>query len=302
MAVSMPSRAAALMALGLVLTPLPAMAQAYDPYNLEERLQRIEEQLRDLEDQVTQGGGGSDAGGAGPSVQRLNDLEESIRTLTGQVEQLGHDVRTVQEKLDRLETETNFRLNQLEGNPNGPATGPATEPGTAGEGGAGTGGPEDGGSVSGGSEAGGAGGPKPPGTIGDIPAPEAGSSAEETYNAAMDFLTRAEYDDALRLFREVVENYPDTDYAAQAQYWIADIHYVRKDYEKAALAFADVLKKYPQAGRGPEAMLKLGLSLINLDKKPEGCKTLGAIKQKYPKASDAILSRAEREAKKAGCS
>ena len=293
MAVSMPSRAAALMALGLVLTPLPAMAQAYDPYNLEERLQRIEEQLRDLEDQVAQGGGDSGAGGAGPSVQRLNDLEESIRTLTGQVEQLGHDVRTVQEKLDRLETETNFRLNQLEGNPNTPTTEPGPE----------TGGPGDGGgSVSGGSEAGGAGGPKPPGTIGDIPAPEAGSSAEETYNAAMDFLTRAEYDDALRLFREVVENYPDTDYAAQAQYWIADIHYVRKDYEKAALAFADVLKKYPQAGRGPEAMLKLGLSLINLDKKPEGCKTLGAIKQKYPKASDAILSRAEREAKKAECS
>ena len=61
MAVSMPSRAAALMALGLVLTPLPAMAQAYDPYNLEERLQRIEEQLRDLEDQVAQGGGDSGA-------------------------------------------------------------------------------------------------------------------------------------------------------------------------------------------------------------------------------------------------
>lgn len=297
MAVSMPSRAAALMALGLVLTPLPALAQAYDPYNLEERLQRIEETLRALQEEAYQGGG-ADAGGAGgPSVQRLNDLEESIRTLTGQVEQLGYDVRTVKDKLDRLETETNFRLNQLEGNPNPPGGGAGADAG----GGAGGPAPSDE-PDAGGPAAGGDGGPKPPGTIGDIPAPEAGSSAEETYNIAMDHLTRAEYDDALRLFREVVQSYPETDYAAQAQYWIADIHYVRKDYEKAALAFADVLKKYPQAGRGPEAMLKLGLSLINLEKKKEGCTTLAAIKQKYPKASDAILSRAEREAKKAGCS
>ena len=123
MAVSMPSRAAALMALGLVLTPLPALAQAYDPYNLEERLQRIEETLRALQEEAYQGGGADAGGGGGPSGQRLNDLEESIRTLTGQVDQLGYDVRTVKDKLDRLETETNFRLNQREGNPNPPGGG-----------------------------------------------------------------------------------------------------------------------------------------------------------------------------------
>ncbi len=285
MAVSLPTRAAALVVIGLCFMPSVARAQSsMDPYDLEERLQRIEETLRDLQNQ-----GGSSGGGGGPSVQRVNDLEESIRTLTGQVEQLGYDVRTVKDKLDRLETETNFRLNQLEGNPNAPAVSgtepssdPAADPG-----------------ADPGAEPG---GPKPPGTIGDIPAPEPGSSAEETYNQAMDHLTRAEYDQALSLFQQVVQNYPDTDYAAQAQYWIADIHYVQKDYQKAAIAFADVLKKYPNAGRGPEAMLKLGLSLINIDKKKEGCSALGAIKSKYPKASDAILSRAEREAKKAGCS
>lgn len=294
MAVSLPTRAAVLMVLGLCFVPGTARAQsAMDPYELEERLQRIEETLRELQDQGASGG----SGGGGPSVQRMNDLEELIRTLTGQVEQLGYDVRTVKDKLDRLETETNFRLNQLEGNPNGappaaavsgtePSSDPAADP--AGDPAADPGAEPD--------------GPKPPGTIGDIPAPEPGSSAEETYNQAMDHLTRAEYDQALGLFQQVVQNYPDTDYAAQAQYWIADIHYVQKDYQKAAVAFAEVLKKYPNAGRGPEAMLKLGLSLIKIDKKKEGCSALGAIKSKYPKASDAILSRAEREAKKAGCS
>lgn len=286
---------AALVALAL-FTVVPAAAQGYDPYETDERLRAIEAQLRDLQDQISQGAGTGTPGGAGPSVQRLNDLEQSIRNLTGQVEQLGFEVRTVKDKLDRFETETTFRLNQLEGTPNttpptepspdgAPPSDPAsTEPGS-------TPGPVDAGD-----------GPKPPGSIGEVPDNRGGGTAEGTYNEAMDLLTRAEYDGALKLFREVVAQYPDTDYAAQAQYWIADIYYVQKDYDRAAGAFAEVLKKYPQAGRGPEAMLKLGLSLVNTGKKKEGCTALGAIKTKYPKASDAILGRAEREAKKAGCS
>ena len=297
MAVSFLTRAAAATVLsGALLAPMAKSQSSMDPYDLEERLQRIEEQLRDLQDQVDQGG--NSGGGGGGSPQRMNDIEESMRNLTGQVEQLGYDVRTVKDKLDRLETETNFRLNQLEGNPNSP---PPSEPSSTQPPNDGSGGAEPALPPSGGG-GGGDGGPKPPGTIGDIPEPVAESSAEEVYNSAMDHLTRAEYDEALRLFKQVVQNYPDTDYAAQAQYWIADIYYVQKDYEKAALAFADVLKKYPDAGRGPEAMLKLGLSLINIGKKKEGCSALKAIKSKYPKASDAILSRAERESKKAGCS
>lgn len=276
--------------LSAVLLIGPAASQSYDD-DIDARLNRIEQELRDLQDQMYQGGSPSGAAGGAPSIQRLNDLEQSVRSLTGQVEQLSHDVRTVREKLDRLETETNFRLNQLEGNPNGPP--PPSDSG-----------PDDQAPPSG-AEPGSAaddGGPKPPGSIGDIPEAQPGSSAEDTYNQAMDLLTKADYDGAMGLFKQVVRDYPDTDYAAQAQYWIADIHYVQKNYESAALAFADVLKKYPQSGRGPEAMLKLGLSLINIGKTKEGCTALGAIKQKYPKASDAILSRAERESKKAGCS
>lgn len=280
-----PRAALAALALSTLMLGGPAGAQAYDPYNLEDRLQRIEEQLRDLQDQMYQGGG-SGGGGGNISQQRLNDMEQSLRSLTGQVEQFGYDIRTVKDKLTQLETETNFRLNQLEGNPGGSPP-PAAADAGGGKPSAPAASPD--------------GGPKPPGTIGEVPVPQGGGDVEQIYNQAMDHLTRAEYDAALKLFKQVVANYPQSDEAAQAQYWIADIHYVRKDYESAAVAFAEVLKKYPNAGRGPEAMLKLGLSLINLDRKKDGCTTLAAIKGKYPKASDAILGRAEREAKKAGC-
>ncbi len=281
---------AALFALALSTAALsgPAIGQSYDPYNMEDRLQRIEEQLRDLQDQMYQGGGSGGGGGGGNvSQQRINDMEQSLRNLTGQVEQFGYDIRTIKDKLSQLETETNFRLNQLEGNPGG------SPPPSAGS--------DAGSKPPPSSDDNDVAGPKPPGTIGDVPAPQGGQDVESLYNTAMDHLTRAEYDEALRLFKQVVSSYPESDEAAQAQYWIADIHYVRKDYESAAVAFAEVLKKYPNAGRGPEAMLKLGLSLIALDRKKDGCTTLAAIKGKYPKASDAILGRADREAKKAGC-
>lgn len=283
---------AALLALAFSTVALsgPALSQSYDPYNMEDRLQRIEDQLRDLQDQMSQGGAPSGGGGSG-SPQRVNDMEQSLRNLTGQVEQFGYDIKTIKDKLTQLETETNFRLNQLEGNP-----GVSPPPASADSGSdTGSGMPSEPSSNPD------VGGPRPPGTIGDIPAPSEGQDVESLYNNAMDRLTRAEYDDALKLFKQVVGSYPESDEAAQAQYWIADIHYVRKDYESAAVAFAEVLKKYPSAGRGPEAMLKLGLSLINLDRKKDGCTTLAAIKGKYPNASDAILGRADREAKKAGC-
>jgi tol-pal system protein YbgF len=284
------------LALSTIALSGPALGQSYDPYNMEERLQRIEDQLRDLQDQMYQGGAPAGGGGGDVGVQRLSDMEQSLRNLTGQVEQFGYDIKTIKDKLTQLETETNFRLNQLEGNPGGspPPAGADTGSDTGG------GMPSEP-SANPDVDSSDVGGPKPPGTIGEIEAPPAGSDVESLYNTAMDHLTRAEYDDALKLFKQVVGTYPESDEAAQAQYWIADIHYVRKDYESAAVAFAEVLKKYPTAGRGPEAMLKLGLSLINLDRKKDGCTTLAAIKGKYPKASDAILGRAEREAKKAGC-
>lgn len=282
-----------LLGAGLTALMLAGSAFAQGGYSddMDQRLARIEQQLRDLQDQMYQGGGGggpASGGGGGGDIQRLNDLEQSVRGLTGQVETFGHDLQTIKDKLNQLETETNFRLNQLEGNGGGkpPGGGPEVAPPPAGgkspEPGAGP-------------------GPKTPGAIGEAPDAPPGSNAEGLYNAAMDHLTKAEYDDALTGFQQVVKSYATTDYAAQAQYWIGDIYYVRKDWEKAALAFAAVLKTYPQAGRGPESMLKLGLSLLSLNKKDQGCGALKAIKQKYPSASDAILSRAEREATKAGC-
>jgi TolA-binding protein len=76
---------------------------------------------------------------------------------------------------------------------------------------------------------------------------------------------------------------------------------VQKDYPNASRSFAEDIKKYPTSPRAPEAMLKLGQSLIAMNQKKEGCTFLGALHEKYPTASKAVAAQALAARKSAGC-
>lgn len=290
------------------------------------RLQRIEQTLQDLQAEVYRNGGepvgGSFAtqGPAQPMSQgKLYDVETSLRNLTGQVEQLTFEIRQLKDRYERFERDTQYRLATLENGGKPPegmaapgtdgmssslsadagptATDPAmaqrsmsaapapnaiTPPASAGESTTTAG--------------------LPQGNFGTITAPPNAGGAEGLYQTGMDQLSKAQYGPAQTSFKQVVSQYGDSSYAPQAQFFIADINFVQKNYSDAAVSYAELIKKYPSSDRGPDAMLKLGLSLVQLGKAKEGCTTLGAIRAKYPKASDTILNRAQRESQKAGCS
>jgi tol-pal system protein YbgF len=148
---------------------------------------------------------------------------------------------------------------------------------------------------------------RPPGTLGSVPAdtlPEGavgGLSPRQQYDSAMELLSRAQYAEAQSAFRGFIAANPADELAGPAQYWVGDISFTQKDYAGAAKSFADLLKRYAKTPRAPDAMLKLGLSLMELGQKKEGCTTLGAIKSKYPNANKAILDRATKRATEAQC-
>jgi tol-pal system protein YbgF len=147
------------------------------------------------------------------------------------------------------------------------------------------------------------------GTLGTLPAgapvpkpgnPQPAADAQGEFDAAMGLLTRAQYDRAAQSFRTFADSHPDSDLGAQALYWTGDIAYSAKnDYDGAARSFAELLKKYPKAQRAPEGMLKLGLSLIALGQKQEGCAALAALPAKYPNAGAAVVNRSKAERKNA---
>ena len=74
-----------------------------------------------------------------------------------------------------------------------------------------------------------------------------------------------EYDDALKELLELRDLKP-TDLMPNIQYWLGEVHYARKDFEKAIIEFGTGLKDYPESIKGPDNMLKLGLSFSNMEK------------------------------------
>jgi len=240
--------------------------------------------------------------------QRVHDLEETLRQVNGQNEVLGHQVQELTQKLDRQQKDFEYRLCALSAQqlgatgqagqpslpcaPSGPAAGNAPPASSSGLG-----------QVPPGEQSG-----RPPGTLGSLPQgdtaapgpPTQPTGARAQFDAAMNMLSKAQYDDARAGFRSFADSNPRDPLAPQAVYWIGRVAYVQKDYSGAARAFAEVIKKYPSSANAPESMLKLGQSLLAAGQKKEGCTALALLKRKYPGAGKALISQAA-SARRAAC-
>ena len=89
--------------------------------------------------------------------------------------------------------------------------------------------------------------------------------------------------------------------AGNAVYWLGETYYVRKDYARAATYFLDGFQKYPQSRKGPDNLLKLGMTLGELNHKAEACQALNQVAKKYPKAPEKVMQRASAEIKRLSC-
>jgi tol-pal system protein YbgF len=95
--------------------------------------------------------------------------------------------------------------------------------------------------------------------------------------------------------------FPDDAQAADARFWLGESLYQQGEYREAANAFLAVYKTAPESAKGPDALLKLGVSLSALGEKNAACATLSEVSRKYPQASAALLSRVDEEESRAGC-
>ena len=92
----------------------------------------------------------------------------------------------------------------------------------------------------------------------DTALPVPGGSDEGNYRAAFDMLKDGQYDDAARAFSEFLTAYPESTYANNAQYWLAESHYVTQRFDEALAAFETVVSDYPRSAKVPDALLKIG--------------------------------------------
>jgi len=121
------------------------------------------------------------------------------------------------------------------------------------------------------------------------------------YEYAMNLLKQGDYETAEKAFIEFISVGSDAKLLSNSNFWLAETYYVRENYKDAAKSYLNLYQKYPEAQKAPNALLKLGKSLVNMDQREQGCVTFLKLQETFPSAEETLLQRGSLEVQKNGC-
>ncbi|CAM5764162.1 tol-pal system protein YbgF [Bosea minatitlanensis] len=267
---------------------------------------------------------------------RTTRLENQMRQMAGQIEQLQFENKRLTDQLSRFQQDVDFRLNEKGGGrPSAGSAPPATPPAgatpqrqrrsdafdpTMQQGSAGAPQPLGGGiagiiedEYSGGPASGqpldlqGVGRPVQQGSVAPGPrgqsvaAASGPATAKEAYDAAYAALRRRAYEQAEMGFRQFLQSYPRDRLAVEATYWLGESYMQRQRYREAAEQFLKISKESPRSPKAPDSLLRLGMALNGLGAKEQACATYAKVGVDYPQASSAVRNAVSRERRRSGC-
>ena len=114
---------------------------------------------------------------------------------------------------------------------------------------------------------------------------------ETLYAAAYQTFKDSHYDKSRTEFKNFLAAYPNTEYAGNAQFWIGECYFFEKNYEQAILEYEKVAKNYPKGDKVPYALLKQGLSFLNLNDKTSAKLILQQVIKDFPNTTQARIAR-----------
>ncbi|HZQ50999.1 MAG TPA: tol-pal system protein YbgF [Bryobacteraceae bacterium] len=202
-----------------------------------------------------------------------NGISKSLAPVGGlstQVNTMGDDVRSLKDaiadlsaRLERMDAKMTDLKNQLQIIQNPPSAPGATTPG----------------------------GPGTPGSAGGTAAgqsgPPAGMSADKSYTDAVRDLQTGKTDLAYNEFQQYLTYFPNTELAANAQYYLGEINYNRGDYNGAITAFDAVLERYPENPKTPDAHLMKAMALLKSNQRNRAVQEFRVLVENYPHTDDA---------------
>ncbi len=196
-----------------------------------------------------------------------------VGAMNGKVDAMGDDVRSLKDaladlssRLERMDAKMTDLKNQLQIMQNPPAAPPAT-----------------------GSE-------PPPVSGGAPPAGQAvpqGMSANDSYTAAVRDLQTGKSELAYSEFSQYLQYFPNTELAANAQYYLGEISYNRGDYAGAIKAFDAVLERYPDNPKTPDAHYMKAMALLKSNQRTRATGEFRLLVQNYPHTEDARKALAQ---------
>ena len=127
------------------------------------------------------------------------------------------------------------------------------------------------------------------------------ATPQEHYAFAFELVRNRQFQQARQSFNDFLNTYPNHELASNALYWKGETYYTEKLYADAAALFLELRERYPNADKTPDAMLKLGLSLLSLNDSETACRVFQTITQDYTNAPNRLLTRTQAEIEKNNC-
>lgn len=328
--------------LGLLVLPVtPGAAQSAQPdagSDQAERLTKFERDIMALQQRLQASRENAVAPRPAPAVRlaassddvelRLNAIEKAIQQLTGMAEENTHRIDRLSQRLDRLQNDLTYRVEQLEAavateaSPDaaagsGPAEAskaegkpeptraiaaapPAEKPAESGAARIGANRPDSGQAEPDQAE------PEPArAAVGAAARPNASAANRDpdgAYAAAFDLLRRRDFDGAETAFTAFIADFPEHPLTENAHYWLGETHYARGQFEAAARSFASGYKAAPDGRKAPDNLLKLGLSLEQLGRTSEACLVLQRLLADFPSISGSMRARVRQSRDEMSCS
>ena len=297
---------AILMAVALGLSTSVSSARAQSDDAAAKRFDRIERQLREVRDIVLQArstGQPVEIKMAGPDPEiatlrtRIDDLELTLRQTTGQIDSLSQELAKTRRDLKALESDSHAlqdRMSAAEGQlvsaaqattqaaaqaakpaPETPTTAKAPAPVAV---------------------------PKPQAAVKPTSAAIAAGERTAAFQRAKQLLLDGQFPAASAALQDYVDQYGDTaPNGPEARYWLGETLFISGSYADAASAYIGAIRGWPPTVWGAEAVVKLSMSLIELKKMPDACRTLDEFSRRYPAAAPATKARADKARLRAKC-
>ncbi len=108
-------------------------------------------------------------------------------------------------------------------------------------------------------------------------------SPEDQFQVAFDNIRDKKWQDAKTLFEQFISDNPENQLSGSAHYWLGELYILEKNYREAALVFAEGFQKFPDSIKAAEMLFKLSQSLYQVEKTTEACKTMEKLIIDFPK-------------------
>lgn len=196
-------------------------------------------------------------------LDRIEQLERENRALRGEVERLAHEVETQNRRQRDQYVDLDQRLRSVETGAPAPAVASTVA------------------TVAG------------PAASSNRPRPGVKAdpvSERAAYQVAFELLKEGRYEQAITGFRQFLADYPRSQYADNAQYWLGEAYYVTRSFQTAAQEFAKVIDLYPDSGKRQDALLKLGYVHYELKDWKRSRARLNEVVKSFPGSTAANLA------------